>query len=464
MGRAIEGDVKLFLDLALWFGKKREMTVNKFLSWFSSYLSTDNKDYFKRIVPFFMEDQQRAEITLCELLERDYLQKKKIRTVGSKITRHVDWPKTYAKAIPYFPIKYHGVEIQTQLNISLLGALVGIAGEWKVWLERIVDWKSDTIWKESEEIKAIKKRAAKLTNAIEKAKKRGALAHSYALSAKHRQIILNFVTPENRESFLKSLNRWSDYSVKDLSSVMKKVERIILEMVNDDANLDNLFEATSHLSILKAATEPIDKGGRSWLFVSTEISDHKKTTYHLKHENINFKLGKGNPGKLFPESKHVDGQQSDRMLQLRELGGHSGSGYEPDIVMGFYRTGRERDVHVIFGDAKRYKQSDISGAYKSTIAPYMIAYGHWGKLEMKAVPSWEIAFRAPVMPFFTLFYMPKSGENNGGNELEPKPEPECSPIRTFTLKQMQSDPSCLDDWFAKISNNVKKGFDSNWSS
>ena len=463
-------DVKLFIDLALWFGKKREMTVNQFLSWFTSYLSTDNKDYFKRIVPFFMEEQQCAEITLCELLERDYLQKKKIRTIGSKITRHIDWPRTYAKAIPYLPVKYHGVEIQTQLDISLLGALAGIAEEWQIWLETIGAWSSDSTWQTSPEIKAINRRALKLKKAIGEAKKRGAVSRSYALSAKHRQIILNFVEPENKEAFLKSLNRWSDYSVKDLSSVIAKVERIILKMVSDNANLDNLFEATSHLSILKAATE----SSSNWTFVATELSVNNKAIYNLKRGDINFRLGKGNPKHLFENSKYAKPDKySERMLQLRELAGQTGSGYQPDIVMGFYHDHGDHDEknpHVIFGDAKRYPESGIAGAYKSTIASTMIAYGHWGKLEIKAEPCWDKAFRAPVQPFFTLFFVPSSKDG----KIRKQQILADFPIREFTLQQMQApfvkeQPPChqketqdentdINAWFKKITEQIEKLF------
>ena len=440
-------DVKLFLALALWLGKKREMTVNQFLTWFTSYISTENKDYFKAIVPFFMEEQQRAENTLCSLLERDFLQKKKIRTVGSKITRQTDWSRTYAKAIPNIPIEYHGVEIQKQLDTLLLGALACIAGEWQMWLEKIVAWSPDDEWKKSDEIIAITKRVFSLKNAIGQVRKRGVVARSSLLSPKHRQIILEFVEPNDREAFLKSLNRWSQYSVKDLKTVMSKIERIIEKMLNDDANLDNLFEATSHLSILKAATD----GDSGWSFVSDEISIPRKTLYHLKRGALNFELGKGNPGSLFENSKHIqNNKQADRMLQIRELGGHSGSGYEPDIVMGFYLDGYKHEVYVVFGDAKRYKKSDIAGAYKSTIASTMIAYGHWGKLEIKPNSCWEKAFCSPVKPFFTLFYVPDFGSKN----TKKKDEGKDSPVRTFTLEQMKlksnDGASDLVNWFKAL--------------
>ncbi len=439
-------DIKLFLDLALWFGEKRKMTVNQFLTWFTSYLSPDNKDYFQRIVPFFMEEQQSAERTLCELLERNYLQKKKIRTVGSKITRHVDWARTYAKAMPYIPIKYHGAEMQMQLDISLLGALVGIAREWKAWLEKIIAWSSESNWKETAEIKSIDGRARKLEKAIDHAKKRGAVTCSYALSPKHRQIILNFVKPEEKEAFLKSLNRWSDYSVKDLSSIMGKVERIIKEMICETKNLNNLFEATCHLSILKAVID----GNDGWKIVDIEIQQTKnsrKIAYVLQREDVFFKLGKGKPVHLFPLSEYARNYQNDRMLQIRVMAGQSGSGYEPDIVMGFYRKGHEDVPHVIFGDAKRYLNSAISGAYKSTIASTMVAYGHWGKLEIRSAANWEGAFWAPVNPFFTLFHVPNEINADAEKSIQEQLDTE-SPVVEITLKQMKSDEMTI--WFQSL--------------
>jgi len=461
-------DVKLFLDLAFWFGKKRAMTVNQFLGWFTSYLSTNHKNYIKTLVPFFMEEQQRAETTLCELLEKDYLQKKKIRTVKSKITRHVDWPRTYAKATPYLPIKYHSFEIQTQLDISLLGALIGIAEEWKAWLEKIVSWNPDTYWNKSEEIKNIENRALKLKESIDKAKKRGAIAHFYPLTAKHRQIILNFVKAEDKENFLKSLNRWSDYLVNDLTSAVKKVKIIVADMVNVNANLANLFEATCHLSILKAAIESCN-----WQLISIDTdteSTNSRTIYNLKRDDINFRLGKGNPKNLFKNSSYYD--KSERMLQIRELSGQTGSGYQPDIVMGFYTDSGDHDdknPHVIFGDAKRYPKSGIAGAYKSTIASTMIAYGHWGKLEIMPVACWKDAFKAPVQPFFTLFFVPeivKQNEtektNNDGNKQNELSTQDFSnqPVREFSLEQMQG--KILGEWFNHITKQIEEGFKTDW--
>ena len=164
---------------------------------------------------------------------------------------------------------------------------------------------------------------------------------------------------------------------------------------------------------------------------------------------------------------------SERMLQLRELAGQTGSGYQPDIVMGFYHDHGDHDEknpHVIFGDAKRYPESGIAGAYKSTIASTMIAYGHWGKLEIKAEPCWDKAFRAPVQPFFTLFFVPSSKDG----KIRKQQILADFPIREFTLQQMQApfvkeQPPChqketqdentdINAWFKKITEQIEKLF------
>jgi len=434
---SFDSDIALFLKLALWFAEKQKMTVDKFLYWFTSYLSKADEKYFASIFPFFNKEQAAAEEILCEILKKDFRIQRKKRIVSSKISRQTDWPKTYAKAIPHIPVNYHGSENHEKLDSSLLGALVGIAEEWLKWLSRIDEYNFD---------KSIATRKKNLTSAVDLAKKRGVVARSTILTRQHQQKVLKHIKADKRDLFLRSINRWYGQLVSDLSPTMELIEKIIRKNFKDDGNLDNLFEATCHLSIVKAATE----GSSNWKLISHTENTSSKTVYNLKREDINFRLGKGNPKNLFPSSEYAKSDKSDRMLQIRELAGQTGSGYQPDIVMGFYLDSDIEKPHVIFGDAKRYLNSDVSGAYKSTIASTMVAYGHWGKLEIKPEQDWENAFFSPVMPFFTLFHISSKSATDSYEEG-------CSPVREFTLQQMEEE-TLLEAWFNHITEQIKNVF------
>lgn len=433
-------DVKLFIDLAVWYAEKRDMTVHQFLIWFTSCLSSIKSDDCKKMFPFFLEEQREAEVVLCDLLSRDFVKKQKVRTVGTRINRHTNWPRTYAKSSAQVPLEYYGVEIQKALDSSLLGGLAYVAQEWKEWLEKIVE----LIPEKESETANFKNRVEALKKAIEEARKRGVYLRALVFSPIQRQRILKYVKPEQKKSFLQRISLWNDYRIRNLKPVIEQVTVLIKKMQSEpdknQTNLNNLFETTSHLSILKAATD----AGNGWEFVPTKTD---QISYHLKSGELCLKLGKGNPGKLFPMCKYS--KNSDRMLQLRQLAGQRGSGYEPDIVMGFYHEGCEDAPHVVFGDAKRYIESDISGAYKSTIASTMVAYGHWGKLSIVPSADWGKAFITDVKPFFTLFVI----------NSETGPEPEDSPVRTITLDQMtlknKNSPELIA-WFLSLSEQAKK--------
>ena len=144
------------------------------------------------------------------------------------------------------------------------------------------------------------------------------------------------------------------------------------------------------------------------------------------------------------------------MLGLREVAGFSGSGYEPDIVMGFYKNGQEEQPLVIFGDAKRYKKSDIGGAYKETVGSTMVAYGHWAGLEIGKDPSLD-AFVCPVKPFFTLFHVNNDSAKQRCNQpCEQRMQTgELPPVMAFSLEHMQQgdgEELCL--WFSDIEEQV----------
>ena len=128
------------------------------------------------------------------------------------------------------------------------------------------------------------------------AQKRGIVPRAFALSLKHRQDILKHVASNDKDTFLKSLNRWSQYSLKDLQEVLDKVKLLINKMLsrNEKLNLNGLFEATSHLSILRAVLD----GKDDWNIVDVEVQKTKnshKIAYLLQREDVFFKLGKGKP-------------------------------------------------------------------------------------------------------------------------------------------------------------------------
>lgn len=450
---AIEPDVALFIDRATWFGRERKMTVYQFLDWFTGYLDVEDRRFILEALPFFHKEHQKAEKILCTLLETDFRNKQKVRTIRSHITRNTDWPRTYVKAFPLAPQKYYQVETHLIQDNVLLGILADIAYGWAGIARNLVAL-FDQDEQNQLDIQNLVSRAINLEKAVHAVQTRGVRIHARPLSTQYRQVIMRVLKPEEHKLFLNILNYWVG---NDLEPTIKNLTALIRKQTQEDKynNLETLFETTCHLCILYAAIE------NGWQ-LKIETKETKRKTpakYHLKKDKRNFILGKGNPKNLFIKSPYTHPEnKSDRMLALRELAGITGTGYEPDIVMGFYKDEQEDAPIVIFGDAKRYGKSDIAFAYKETVSSTMIAYGHWGGLQIDTSASWNDAFRSPVSPFFTLFYV----KNTKNKQIFPSPreqrekEKSCPPIIAIELEYMNENPEEMDLWFQEIENKVSK--------
>lgn len=455
----------LFCKQAVWFAEDSGMTLSQFLNWVTSYLKDLDKGFLEKMLPFLDKEQVEAEKLLCQLLSKDFRTPRKTRTVSSLISRRTNWPRTYQKAFPLIPSKYHNTLTANPLDIAFMGALAGIAEEWAIWLENILERCSGILSKDK-----LKNRSEKLNRAVKGIKGQGVRPTYLPLTPQQRQAILRHIPADKHKLFQKSLRRWQSYSSK---TITKKYVDQLWKLIDDlsgngtsENNLDFLFEATCHLCILRTAKE------ENWQFehealLSNPPINWNNPPYRLRNkEGLHLILGKGNPYKLLAD-KHPYGksdEKSDRMLGLRQLSvcAEKATGYQPDIVMGFYHdhpNDPENNLHVVFGDAKRYEYSDIAGAYKETVASTMIAYGHWGKLSIKPCDKWQDAFESAVNPFFTLFYMKKEGGGtviNPGKHLEKDKVP---PVLAFEFEDMNQadsgEPSeALKMWFKRLEEQV----------
>jgi hypothetical protein len=445
-----EPDVTLFINQATWFGKERKMTVCRFLDWFTGYLAVQDRRFILEALPFFQREHQQAEEILCALLETDFRKRQKIRLTSTRITRNTDWPRTYIKAFPLVPQKFHQIKTRLVPDHILLGLLADLARSWAGIARNLVEM--FTLDEQNPfESQALAGRAKKLEHAVQAVQRRGIQPRARPLSTQYRQAIIRMLEPADQKLFLNSLNYWNSY---DLAKVAKDMAALIRQQVVRDniTGLVSLFEVTTNLCILRAVIK------NEWKLHSVgSKTDKNKNIYpfHLKKNDKNLIFGKGRPEILFPKHSHT---QPDRMLALRELAGFSGSGYEPDIVMGFYRDGQEMQPLVIFGDAKRYEKADLAKAYKETVASTMIAYGHWAGLEIKQDADCENGFKCPVKPFFTLFHI----NNNQKNQICKRPRDQRTeddnlpPVMAIALEHLQGDGEELRCWFCEIDNQVDK--------
>ncbi len=452
---------ELFHTQAAWFAQDSGMTIGRFLDWAVTYLVDLDRDFLKRMLPFLDEDQKEAEKLLCDLLKIDFRTPARVRTVTTSITRQTSWARTLQKAFPSIPSRYHNTAIVKPPDIALIGTMAGLAREWARWLDHIRERCSEPLNRGHQ----LQERIKHLNKAVSLVKHRGVRPTSLPINSRQRQTIRRHLPPDKYKLFQRCLGRWQRYSSKRITE--EYIERIWQLAGKDDenvknTNLDALFEATSHLSICRSARNA------GWNFESTENAVSPPYCLEKPNTTLRLILGKGNPYKLLKEI-HSHGERndnSDRMLGLRRLAVTAGqaSGYQPDIVMGFYRdppVNGDRRLHVVFGDAKRYEHSDIAKAYKETIASTMIAYGHWGKLSIRPEVEWQDAFDCPVNPFFTLFYVRRDGDD----PIDPEQylENDIPPVLAFELQYMQPNgggqPSpSMTRWFERLEEQIAHEF------
>ncbi|MFP7754442.1 hypothetical protein ACLG6S_07280 [Thermodesulfobacteriota bacterium B35] len=451
-----EPDLKLFIDRAAWFASEHTMTVHQFLDWFTGYLEVGDRRFIVDALPFFQEDHLRAERILCSLLETDFRRKHKVRGVSSRITRNTDWPRTYAKAFPLVPQRYYQVEARLVLDDNLLGVLAALAQSWTNIIRKLEEMFSDDSGTTALN-RDLAGRAKRLEQAVQCVTQRGVRPHSRPLSSQYRQTIMRALKPADAKCFLNILDYWNSYDLKKTASHLAiMVGRLTNKAQN--SSLASLFEMTTNLCILHAAMK------EGWLLHRVKIRSRNSTksifTFHLKKKQgrWNCVLGKGNPRIVFPDSTFAKTEsESDRMLGLRKQAGFGGSGFEPDIVMGFYPDGQENNPVVLFGDAKRYAKSDIARAYKETVASTMVAFGHWAGLEITGNATWHSAFCCPVNPFFTLFYLNNTVQSStrpSGRRMDGRPPGHSRPfppVVAISLEYMQGeDNQELRAWFREI--------------
>ena len=441
----------LFIQQATWLGHELQMNTARFLEWLTSYVEVKDRDFILQALPFFQTRKHRwAEETLCELLETDFRTQQKVRSTSTRIHRKTDWPRTYIKAYPLAPQRYHIVETKAVPDHILLGILAALARSWAGIARKLALMFNDG--------HDFAMRAESLENAVHSARSRGIRPCPGTLTSHYQQTIRRMIPPEKAKTFLDILLHWNNpiqqETAKQLALLLKRMPGPAQAVDNQDT----LFELTTHLSILRAARE------KGWILDGTSSGRDVKNTsfcFQLRKNGFFCRLGKGNPKKIFPESS-IAKKDSDRMLGLRRLAieNFGGSGYEPDIVLGFYRTGQENSPIVVFGDAKNYKNSEISKAYKETVASTMVAYGHWAGLSITNENVPAAAFNCPVRPFFTLFCVLKDTVTmRPPSKQRDEDNPDAIPVvLTFPLTDMEKfgDNSELNQWFSKINERVDK--------
>lgn len=437
MSRLMGADIRLFIERAVWIADQRRMTVGDFLEWITPYFSKIDRHFIEKSLRLFEPEQKTAERVLCELLSAALYRQQKVRTASTRISRNTNWPRTISKAFPQVPQTFHKDEILFPLDERLLGILAYIARGWIDLQARV----EKSIGRQP----GLSERRRKLQQVVDRLQSKGIPPCTRPLNMNHRRALQQKIKPLDQKPFFNSLNYWSS---RDIRPVAENLTELLCEEQKDAAaeNRDNLFEVTTHLCILYAAISA------EW-----QLVDATDARYHLSKGNLHMILGKGRPERVMPENS----DNVDRMLGIRKLATQDNpTGYQPDVVMGFYLEGAESDPLVIFGDAKNYRNSNIAHAYKETVCSTMIAYGHWAKLSIVPEQAWEDAFICPVYPFFTLFCIQADNSNRIVPPSEQKKNEKEPPVKTLELNHMRATDEMyeMDKWFNSIEQKIRSHF------
>lgn len=349
--------------------------------WVAEHLEGDERHNLAQQLRLSHPDQHYAEEALKNFLDTSSPTVRRARmNRTNNLTRHVDWPTTYERALYRPPLEYYERKPAQFPDEQLISALLGLADSWGRLHRALGD-----------EGRARKLLAlgAKRANI-----RRRGVAYNHRLSQRLRQI--DSETAEAIEGALRLLDAVFGAHEDD-----QKVFRELPKKIHAEQS-DVLLELIVLLCIARAAEQS------KWEVEVEENTEQRMPHIVLSKGGLQCSLSKEKPRK----SGGQDNQ--DRISYLRKLMGNDGStGHEPDITLKFWREEDQKHVYVL-GDAKRNVADDgqnYIGRSVEAAVSYLAAYGHL--MGVKPTQNHDDPFDCEISPAFTLFFLKGINQING---------------------------------------------------
>ena len=463
-----EADLNLFTSQIAWAGKQlHDNSLVELVRWVSlqvhGRIAGDKEeredsplvDALLRMLQMDSPLQKDAERKLIALMQHTLKTSVPRWKETDTPTRHVDWPRTYQRALVYPPTRYQSRVTERIPDAQLMGALVYQARQWGDLLSRAsqsYQQRSDAL---NDAVDALTDRHAVRVGPltlplIHRLEQHGPRAQD-AARAIRRVFAQQHRIPK------------PGHIRKHLHSVLEQQDDLYEDAI--DAK-NKAFNDILEVSVMTAVMRVVD-GNTDWELseISLDGSKFKAVYQHTVHP-ITVTIGKSPPS-------------SDAYVQMRKLAGMAKnvnpSDSEPDLCLTFTNTKSDKSISVM-GDAKRNgstkDEKEGAGYFRDglrTATYYMSAYAKAMDVTISNTKEWEpsdpdeASLRAPtgkIRPTVTLFCRQGTDTTFFSVSDDAPSNDKCPPILACDMEQhfgMNSNSkkwssTFMERWFDHIAN------------
>lgn len=341
--------------------------------------SSAQREAEKKLINFFLEASKRP------------VQRRFTGRESRQISRYTDWGRTYSETITRPPFPYRERRISEVPDIEVIRGLAGIATTWRVLLRKI----------------GLVERAKRLQEALQPLPGAWRRPGPFRRAEFER---LSRVDKSTAMTLMRGLNYWNQrlgddeaIGFRDLLSKFTNAH----QLSRAKGRRDYLMETTVVLAIARAAELSGRVGGDSedlggWQIQSIEITEERKPSLRLVKDGLYCEVSTNKPTVL------GGGKDSlDRNAQLLKKIGLDADGYEPDVVIKYWRADNPSQVVYALGDSKRNRSQDgigyVRSSVKGTASAYMLAFAHLMGAPPRGVNAAHHEIKTAINPAVTLF-------------------------------------------------------------
>ena len=368
-------ELALFFSHAGWLVPQlADPSRRGLIVWVARHLERDERQNLAHHLRLEHPVQEEGEKALKRFLDTDPTVRRMRMNRTENLTRHVDWPTTYERALWHPPLEYYERKPAEFPDEQLVSSLLTLADSW-----------------------------GRLHNVLGDPKRgRGLLALRGKRHQKQRYGVAYDIRMSQRLRHLDSdAAEAIDRAVRLLDGAFgthqddSEVFEDLAEIIQDEQS-DVLLELIVLLSIARCA------GECGWDVAPHENDEQRMPQILLSRGEWRCSLSKEKPHEA------SSAENADRISWLRkQMGNDDSTGHEPDITLRFWREGEEENAVYVLGDAKR----NVSAEGKAYIGPsveaavsYLAAYGHLMAVE-PAGKGERDPFKCTISPAFTLFFL-----------------------------------------------------------
>jgi hypothetical protein len=356
----VEDVTEQFLHIFKWYCAAADLTMDEFIGHLAKRIP--EPDQWKKIRFAMQIDdpvQLDAEDALVALVKSIPERSRTIRRWSAEPGRNVDWAQTWLAAKTTRPGEFCSLIQTPTLDLQLLHALAGLAYRWRRILEVVpfATGKERRISQLRDVEAVLPRRQTPWSLAIARRLKRidGAAASTIESAMQMWEGAGN-----RGEALSNQFNKWLKTDrVRDLKAL----------------NEDTLFEWTVALAIARTAVKK-----EMWSMIPTRLTgkEAKYGDVMLKRGDWRLRIAKGKP--LDSVGNVLNAQGEDIVTLAQKQAGLNPTGFQPDVVLSFFKENEPESLVTFLADAKRNGEGDGRGYISASIqkaAVYVYVFQKW---------------------------------------------------------------------------------------